>query len=849
MNREASIEDVLRIQALSPTLIRVEERGRAGFEDRPSFYVINREGPGAHLDRIDREGGAELSTDRWRIMIEGPQPTIENLRIHDARGALLFDGSRPIPTAVFLPNPSDAISSWAFLDAPRIIPPPWGALPPPPDIDDPFSGWDFSNQARDAYIFLPQEGGYARVVADFLALTGRIPLPPLCALGVIDSRYHPYNQQEALEIIDTFRRLRIPLDVFVLDTDWRVGASHGYEVNTALFPDLPGFVREAHARGVRVMLNDHPEPRAPSALAPEELRYRYAGLSSLMEMGIDYWWFDRNWRVSLTAPAPGITKEVWGMRLYYEVTRAVRPRARPMVLSNVEGIDNGVLNGPPSPAAHRFPIWWTGDTSARWRDLERGVRNAVDGGVRSLLPFISEDLGGHLYMPDQELYARFMQFGAFSPICRLHCTAGMYRHPWRYGEAGEIAAEYFRLRHRLLPTIYAAAHETHAHGRPILRRCDLEWPAHVEARASDQYLFGADLLVAPIIEPTVPLEPIPATFLSTADGRQGVEAEYFNGDRVHDTPSARRIEADICHAWHREGPAPLIDRRRFAARWETRLGPIPESGMYRLALHTQGLVRMWLDGELTIDCADPLAPVLKFADVYLHRGAVHRIRIEYAGTGSWGAHCEFLWGRHRRTAIERSIWIPPGEWQDIWSGETISGPLLLTRCAALTQIPLFARAGGAIFSIPLRTSAGAAFWPELTIDLFAHAVAGAQTREIIEDDGYTVDYEAGAVRRTRVLHARDADRIILSIEASRGTAPNATSERTLTLRWHGLERKPSEIYVNERPFDGARWTETKARLPIEALAEKAGAIATRVLEIKPPTHKVDTPLLVELRGF
>jgi hypothetical protein len=849
MNREVIIDDVLRVQALSPTLLRVEERGSAGFEDRPSFYVLNREGPGAHLERTDRAGGVELRTEHWRVTVEGPRPAIENVRIHDAHGVLLFEGSRPIPTAAFLPNPSDAIAYWAFLDAPRVIPPPWGALPPPPGIDDPRSGWDFSNQARDAYIFLPREGGYSRVVADFLALTGRIPLPPLCALGVIDSRYHPYRQEEALDVIETFRRHRIPLDIFVLDTDWRVGASHGYAVNTELLPDLPGFIREAHARGVRVMLNDHPQPHAPGALAPEELRYRYEGLSSLLKIGVDYWWFDRNWHVSLDAPAAGITKEVWGMRLYHEVTRAVRPRARPLVLSNVEGIDNGVLNGPPSPAAHRYPIWWTGDTAARWRDLARGVQNAVDGGVRSLLPFISEDLGGHLYMPEQELYARFMQYGAFAPICRLHCTAGMHRHPWRYGAAGEIAAEYFRLRHRLLPTIYAAAHEAHAHGRPLLRRCDLEWPAHVEARASDQYLFGADLLVAPIVEPVVPLEPTPSNFLSTANGRPGVEAEYFNGNSVSGAPAARRIEADICHSWHREGPAPMVDRRRFAARWETRLGPIPESGLYRLALHTQGLARMWVDGECAIDSADPNAPVLKHADFYLHRGSIHRIRIEYVGTGTWGAHCEFLWGRHRRAAVERAIWIPPGEWHDIWTGEAVAGPLLITRRATLAQIPLFARAGGAIFSIPLRTSAGAAFWPELTIDLFAPAGAGAQMREIVEDDGLSIDYETGAVRRTRVLHARDADRIILNIEAARGAPPDAPVERRLTLRWHGLERMPAEILVNERPFDGVAWTQTDARLPLDDLAKRGGARATRVLEIKPPAHRADTALFVELRGL
>ncbi len=801
------------------------------------------------MERADHADRVELATGNWRVTVEGPRPAIENVMIHDAGGVLLFDGSRPIPSSAFLPDPSDAPAYWAFLDAPRIIPPAWGALPPPADRHDPMSGWDCSNHARDAYIFLPGEGGYRRVVEDFLMLTGRIPLPPLCALGIIDSRYHPYRQEEALEVIETFRRHNIPLDIFVLDTDWRVGASHGYEVNTALLPDLPGFVREAHARGVRVMLNDHPEPKFPAALMPEELKYRFEGLSSILNMGVDFWWFDRNWHITIGAPAPGITKEVWGMRLYHEVAQAVRPRARPMAMSNVEGIDNGVLNAPPSPAAHRYPIWWTGDTRAAWSDLARGVRNAVDGGVRSLLPFISEDLGGHLYMPDDELYVRFMQFGAFSPICRLHCTAGMYRHPWRYGVAGEIAADYFRLRHRLLPTLYAAAHGAHEHGRPILRRCDLEWPAHVDARASDQYLFGDDLLVAPIVAPVVPLAPVPPPLLATEDGAPGVEAEYYVGERLEGSPVVRRVEADLCHNWHREGPSPALDRRRFSARWQTRLGPVPESGLYRIALHTQGQARLWWDGACVIDGAKPDARVIKAADLFLDKGSTHAIRIDYAGNGTWGAHFELLWGRHQRATAEREVWIPPGRWYDIWTGASHVGPTRVTIRSMLAHLPLLARAGGAIFSIPLRPAAGEAYWPELTIDLFVHDGVGALFREWIEDDGYSTDYAAGVQRRTRVMHARGENGLMLTVEAARGSLPSAPAERTLLLRWHGLERRPADIRVNEVPFDDAVWTRTAARLPVETLAERTAASVTGVLELRLPPHRADEAVSVELKGL
>lgn len=843
------LDNVLRIEILSRTVVRIEERGPAGFEDRPSFHIVDRLKTDVPVERIELNDAVELRTESWRILVNGPDPTIENVRIQDANGLLLFDGTRPLSPATFLPEPGQAITSWGFQDAPRIIPPPWGALPPPAGQEHPDSGWDCSNQARDVYVFLPGAGGYPRLVDDFLRLTGRIPLPPLCAFGLIHSRYHPYRQSEALEVIDTYRAHGIPLDIFVLDTDWRIGASHGYTVNTDFFPDFDEFLREAHARGIRVMLNDHPEPHAPRALAPEELRYRWEGLSGLLKRGVDFWWFDRNWHVSLGAPAPGLSKEVWGMRLYHDITRAVRPRARPLVLSNVEGIDNGILNAPPSPSAHRYPIWWTGDTRASWADLARGVSNALNSGIRSLLPYISEDLGGHIDMPDEELYARFVQFGALSPICRLHCTAGMHRYPWRFGAAGEIAADYIRLRYRLLPTVYAAAHEAYEQGRPLLRRCDLEWPEYPEALSSTQYLLGHDLLVAPIVDPVVPLQPVPANMLFQPDGSPGVQAEYFQGDHMDGPPVARATEADICHTWLGRAPAPGLNARRFAARWQCIMGPIPENGLYRIAVRTQGWVRLWFDRELVVDCAQPDAPVYKAVDLYLNKGSRHSIRVDYAPRGRWGAQCEFLWGRHQRATVYRDVWLPPGTWMDIWTGAVHRGPAKLRRSASLAQVPLYARGGGVIFSIPPRLTTGQAFWPEMTLDLFSHAENGATLREWREDDGFTVAYAEGIYRRTRVAHTRDRNHLALTIESAEGTPPDAPITRDLNLRWHGLSRRPEEIRLNGKPMADFKWSRTIARLPFGALADRAGALETPVLEISISGYPVENPLYIELIGL
>ncbi len=625
----------VRVQPLGPHLVRIEQRGPAGFEDRETFTVQNRAGDAVAARETRMDGNVRIETANYRVVVPERADTLAGVRVESAAGETLCVLSNAMLAKRFLPEPSALPAVWVLGDAPRVVPSARGALPPPEGEENAASGWDLGNDAPDVYVFFPAASGYARFRADFLRLTGGIPLVPLYALGLWYSRYYAYDEQTALGVIDRFRRAAIPLDVFVADTDWRVGASCGYAVNEELFPDMARFVRQAHERQVRVMLNDHPEPKGTSALDPEELRFRQRGLTSLLEKGVDLWWFDRNWHTHLQAPAPGLDKEVWGMRLYRDVTQAFRPGQRPLIMSNVDGINNGRLDAPSHPAAHRFPVWWTGDTCAEWSYLRMGVSNGVASGIVSLLPYVHEDLGGHHGQPDPELYVRFMQFGAFAPVTRIHCTTKVHRYPWEYGQDVErIVGDFFRLRYRLLPMLYAAAFAAHRSGTPLLRRCDLEWPEHPEAADSSQYLLGDDLLVAPIVEP---------------------------------------------------------------AR----------------------------DGENAL----------------------------------------------------RTVWIPPGEWQDLWTGHMYRGPALVGATSALDQVPVYARAGGIVLSAPQRQTTGSATWPELVVDAFAPREDQTQTRWLYEDDGISTAYERGECVRTECTLRQQGG--ATEVRIAPGPKP-----RKLTLRIH-----------------------------------------------------------------
>jgi len=491
----------VRVQVLGPFLVRIEQKGPVGFEDRETFTICDRRAESTSSEKMEEQNATVVVAPVGRIVVPKSCPGLEGIRVESPQGQLLCELSRAMLSHADLPAPSALPAVWTLADAPRLVPPAWGALPPPEGDEHPRSGWDVENSAPDVYVFFPAASGYARFRADFLRLTGAIPRVPLYALGLWYSRYHPYGEEEAMAVIERFRAAGIPLDVFVVDTDWRVGASCGYAIDEALFPHMARFVGRAHERGVRIMLNDHPEPQGAHALDPAELRFRRDGLTSLLASGVDLWWFDRNWHTHLQPPAPGLRKEVWGMRLYHDISRGFAPERRPLILSNVDGIDNGWRSGASHPVSHRYPIWWTGDTRAGWRWLRMGVVNGVESGVRGLLPYVHEDLGGHHGQPEEDLYVRFMQFGACSPVARIHCSKGVHRYPWEYGaRAEQIVGEAFRWRYRLLPTLYAASIEANRSGTPLLRRADLEWPDHPEAADNTQFLLGDDLLVAPILD-------------------------------------------------------------------------------------------------------------------------------------------------------------------------------------------------------------------------------------------------------------------------------------------------------------------------------------------------------------
>jgi len=364
---------------------------------------------------------------------------------------------------------------------------------------------------------------YIACLRDYSHLAGRTPMIPRWILGNWWSRYWAYTADELLGVVDEFKAHDVPLSICIVDMDWHLTETGnagsgwtGYTWNRVLFPDPPGFIEALHARGVRTALNLHPaegiwphEEQFPAFAASMGLdtqecdsipfncvdRHFMQAYFDLLHapneaQGVDFWWLD--WQQGTHTQLAGLDPLWWLNHLhYYHMGRD--GRKRPFIFSRWGGLGN-----------HRYPIGFSGDTVVDWASLDfQPYFTATAANVN--YGWWSHDIGGHMLgIEDDELYARWVQFGVFSPIFRLHSTNNAYheRRPWQRGNAAQIAVDAMRLRHALIPYLYAMAWRNHRHDLPLVTPMYYAHPEQEDAYlCPGQYWFGSELVVAPFTQP------------------------------------------------------------------------------------------------------------------------------------------------------------------------------------------------------------------------------------------------------------------------------------------------------------------------------------------------------------
>jgi alpha-glucosidase (family GH31 glycosyl hydrolase) len=212
----------------------------------------------------------------------------------------------------------------------------------------------------------------------------------------------------------------------------------------------------------------------------------------LMKQGVDIWWVDGG---SGATTMPGLDPQFWTNRVFYDDSQRESGR-RAFILARYGGW-----------GSERYPGYFTGDTYSEWPVLSYEVAYSVRGG-NVLIPYISHDIGGfHGGKIPFDLYARWVEFGAFSPLLRLHSAhenpeQGNRRMPWTYGRRGiDLVRKYFTLHTQLIPYVYTFAWIAYEQSLPLMRPLYLEDPASGAAyQHPHEYWYGDQMLVAPVLD-------------------------------------------------------------------------------------------------------------------------------------------------------------------------------------------------------------------------------------------------------------------------------------------------------------------------------------------------------------
>jgi alpha-glucosidase/alpha-D-xyloside xylohydrolase len=372
------------------------------------------------------------------------------------------------------------------------------------------------------------------IMREYARITGLPEMPALWGFGYLQSSRTLGGPDEVMGVAHTMREKRLPCDALIYlgtgfsPSGWNT-RNGDFTWNSANFPSPKQQIRALHAEHFKVVLHVVVEGHHltgtvsdPCTAAPlpsgvtadghwppdrQVACYWPSHRSVMVDDGIDGWWPDQG--DGFDGPS-----ELNRHRMYWEGTQLFRPNERPFALHRNA-----------SAGVQRFGgFLWSGDVQSRWETLRTHVAVGINAGLTGL-PYWGTDIGGFVPTAEYtgELFVRWFQFGAFCPLFRSHGRNWHLHLPWGWdgGDGGPaetrnfqadpaelhnkavepICRKYLELRYRLLPYLYTAVRESHDTGMPIMRALWLHHSGEAAAiTRGDEYLWGRDLLVAPVVE-------------------------------------------------------------------------------------------------------------------------------------------------------------------------------------------------------------------------------------------------------------------------------------------------------------------------------------------------------------
>ena len=405
----------------------------------------------------------------------------------------------------------------------------------------------------DMFIFF---GSPAEILNEYTDIVGKAAMPPLWSFGTWMSRITYLSQEEGMQVADNIRKGRYPCDVIHFDTGWfQTDWQCDYKFSDK-FPDPAGMLSDLRKMGFHVSLWQltYFTPKNPyfneliekdlyvrngsgglpyedvclDFSNPETVEWYQGHLADLLKMGVGAIKAD----FGEAAPLDGIYsngRSGWYEHNLYPVryNKAVQD-----ITKSVNG-ENIMWARSAWAGSQRYPLHWGGDAATTNTGMLGTLRAGLSFGL-SGFAFWSHDMGGFVKSTPDELYMRWLPFGFLTSHTRAHGDPPT--EPWLY--QNEKVQEIFRksaeMKYKLMPYVYAQAKQCTEKGLPMLRALFVEFPDDPAAwRVETEYMFGSQILVAPLMESADSRE----VYLPEGKWTDYQTGKVFEGGRWLDIPA------------------------------------------------------------------------------------------------------------------------------------------------------------------------------------------------------------------------------------------------------------------------------------------------------------------------
>jgi alpha-D-xyloside xylohydrolase len=375
----------------------------------------------------------------------------------------------------------------------------------------------------DIFFFI---GSPAEILSEYTAITGRSPLPPLWSFGLWMSRFSYQSEKQVLDVAHQLREHKFPCNVIHIDAGWfEKGINCDFQFAKETFPNPEKMIKDLKEDGFRTSIWQIPyftplNPLFDEVVAKQLYVKNYKGDIPTEDAILDFsnpeavaWYRDKI--KALFEKGISVIKADFGEAApyngYYHSGRSgylehnlypLRYNKTVSEITKESTSENIIWARSAWAGSQRYPLHWGGDAEVSDAGMAGTLRGGLSLGL-SGFSFWSHDIGGFSGSPKEELFQRWAFFGLLSSHSRVHGFPP--REPWEFSiPFQESFRKITELRYKLMPYIYAQAALCSQQGLPMLKALFLNYPNDETAWCvEDQYLFGNDLLVAPLMEENI----------------------------------------------------------------------------------------------------------------------------------------------------------------------------------------------------------------------------------------------------------------------------------------------------------------------------------------------------------